>query len=284
MKSDDNNKPLISIIIPCYNDDLYVEQAVNSAINQTYPNTEIIIVDDGSNLETKKILNRLKDKVDKIITQKNQGVCVARNNGIKKSKGNFILVLDSDDFFEAKFLEISLKAINKNNAIGLVTCFANVIDEKGTHLYLSKPTGAGVDEVLYNNNAMGSCLFSREVWEKVGGYDLNMKNGYEDWEFNVSVAKLGYKVEVIKEVLFNYRYKKVSRNKEANKYQKEIRKYVFTKHKDLGIRNYDKTIDFFLKEIEVNKNEVLRYKNSKSFKIGHNIIRNLNKVITLFKK
>lgn len=279
-----DHTPLISIVIPCYNDALYIEESVNSAINQTYPNTEIIIVDDGSNLETKKVLNTLKEKVDVIITQNNQGVCVARNNGIKKAKGDYILVLDSDDFFEAKFLEVAYNVIKNNKEIGLVTCFANIIDETGTHLYISKPTGAGVDEVIYKNNAMGSCFFTREVWLKVGGYDIKMKNGYEDWEFNISVAKLGYKVKVIQEILFNYRYKSVSRNTEAINYQKEIRKYVFKKHKDIAIRNYEKTIDFFLNEIEINKNEVLRYKKSKSFKIGHFIVLNLNRLKTVFNK
>lgn len=278
-----NSNPLVSIIIPCYNDAQYIEQSVNSALNQTYPNTEIIIVDDGSNLETKKVLNTLKHKVDKIISQENQGVCVARNNGIEKTNGNFILVLDSDDYFEPQFIELAYNAIKNNNDIGLVTCFANVIDEKGVYLHISKPTGSGVNEVLYKNNALGSCFFSREVWEKVDGYDINMKNGYEDWEFNISVVKLGYEVEVIKEVLFNYRYKRVSRSTAAIKHQKEIRKYVFNKHKDIGIRNYDKTIDFFLNEIENNKNEILRYKNSNSFKIGHFFIRIIINLKTFLK-
>lgn len=279
-----DHTPLISIVIPCYNDALYIEESVNSAINQTYPNTEIIIVDDGSNLETKKVLNTLKEKVDVIITQNNQGVCVARNNGIKKAKGDYILVLDSDDFFEAKFLEGAYNVIKNNENVGLVTCFTNVINVKGEHLYISKPTGSGIDEVLYNNNAMGCCFFTREVWLKVGGYDIKMKNGYEDWEFNISVAKLGYKIEVIEEVLFNYRKKRISRSSKAIKHKKEIRKYVFKKHKDIAIRNYEKTIDFFLNEIEINKNEVLRYKKSKSFKIGHFIVLNLNRLKTVFNK
>ena len=61
---------------------------------------------------------------------------------------------------------------------------------------VTKPTGSSANEVIYNNNAMGSCLFKKEVWREVGGYDLQMKNGYEDWEFNISVAKKGYKIAV----------------------------------------------------------------------------------------
>ncbi|WP_445736800.1 glycosyltransferase family 2 protein [Mariniflexile sp.] len=275
--------PLVSIVIPCYNDAQYIEQAVNSALAQTYSNKEIIVVDDGSNFETKRILDTLKDKVDKILTQENQGVCVARNTGIEAAKGNLILVLDSDDFFEPEFLIEALTKIKENNNIGLVTCWSNVINTNGEFLYVTKPTGSDVNEVIYNNNAMGSCLFKKETWREVGGYDLQMKNGYEDWEFNVSVACKGYKIAVIEKVLFNYRLKKNSRNTKAIDHQKDIRKYVFTKHKDIAIRNYDKTIRFFLDEIEKSKIETLRFKNSNSYKLGHFFFRNLNRIKSFFK-
>ena len=69
---------LISVIIPCYNDHQYVEQAVNSAINQTYKNKEIIVVDDGSDKKTKEVLRNLEDKISLLITQDNQGQSKAR--------------------------------------------------------------------------------------------------------------------------------------------------------------------------------------------------------------
>jgi glycosyltransferase involved in cell wall biosynthesis len=276
------NKPLISIIIPCYNDVEYIVQSVHSAINQTYENKEIIIVDDGSNDSTKKVLNKLKPKVDKIISQDNQGVCVARNIGIESSKGSLILVLDSDDFFEPEFLEEAyIKFINNPN-VGMVTCWSNVITPKGKILYVTKPTGGGVNYVLYHNNAMGSCLFSKDVWIKVGGYDINMKEGYEDWEFNISVAKKGYDIVVIDKVLFNYRSKILSRNTKALEHQKKIRKYVFTKHKDIAIKNYDRTLIFFLDEIENMKKETLRYKKSRSYRLGNFFIRNIIMIKKMF--
>ncbi|SHG11571.1 hypothetical protein SAMN05444372_102311 [Flavobacterium micromati] len=274
---------LISIIIPCYNDWQYIEQAVASALNQTYNNIEVIIVDDGSDTKTKKVLSTLKAKVDKIITQENQGVCVARNVGIEEAKGDLILVLDSDDYFEPDFLALAYRKIIENDSIALITCWSNVVNSCGDLLYVTHPTGSDSNEILYYNNAMGSCLFKKEVWRQVGGYDLQMKSGYEDWEFNISIAKKGYKIHVLERILFNYRLTKNSRNTKAIAFQKNIRKYVFSKHKDLAMKNYEKTLNFFLDEIEKSKIEALRYKTSNSYMLGHFFFRNLNKIFRNFK-
>ncbi|MDD3722641.1 MAG: glycosyltransferase family A protein [Lutibacter sp.] len=102
------NNNSISIIIPCYNDAQYIEQSVLSALNQTYQNKEVIVVDDGSNAETKAVLKKLAPQITKLITQENQGQSTARNVGIKEAKGEYILVLDSDDFFKKQLDENKL--------------------------------------------------------------------------------------------------------------------------------------------------------------------------------
>lgn len=276
-----NNK-LVSIIIPCYNDAQYIEQSVNSALNQTYPNKEVIVVDDGSNAETKAILNKLALKITKLITQENAGVCVARNKAIENANGEFILTLDSDDFFEPNFLTKAVKVLENNKDVGMVTSWVQVINEKGTKLFMQKPTGADAVATLYHNNSMGSCLFRKKAWVEIGGYDINMKNGFEDWEFNISVTKKGWKVVVIPEVLFNYRYKISSRNSNAQVYQKEIRAYVFNKHKDIAIENYEKTLNFFLDEIEKHKKINGTLKDSYSYKIGHTVVLFLKSIVSVF--
>ena len=84
----------VSIIIPCFNDADYIEQSVQSAIDQTYQNKEIIVIDDGSDQKTKEVLKKIEPKIDKLIIQENLGVVIARNNGIEAAKGEFILTLD----------------------------------------------------------------------------------------------------------------------------------------------------------------------------------------------
>jgi glycosyltransferase involved in cell wall biosynthesis len=118
------DQSMLSVVIPCYNDHLYVEQAVDSALAQTWPYKEIIIVDDGSFDRTKKVLSELESDNIKIFTQKNRGVSAARNMGIQKASGKFILVLDSDDYFELNFIEKAIPIIKESSDIKIITCYA----------------------------------------------------------------------------------------------------------------------------------------------------------------
>jgi len=91
------NKPLVSIIIPVYNSAAYLTETIYSALNQTWENKEILIIDDGSTDSSVKIAEQFKSEAVKIFIQDNKGSCVARNKGIKESKGAFIQFLDADD-------------------------------------------------------------------------------------------------------------------------------------------------------------------------------------------
>src|SRR5690554_7984530 len=94
--------PKISVIIPVYNKAPYLEQCLNSVINQTYKNLEIIIIDDGSTDNSLEICEKYRKKDERIqlISQENQGVSVARNKGIQKASGEWIYFLDADDYLE----------------------------------------------------------------------------------------------------------------------------------------------------------------------------------------
>lgn len=115
---DEEKKPLISVIIPCYNSENYIEEVIRSVLNQTYTNFEIIVIDDGS---TDKSLNLCKEieKGDNRITvlhTENYGVSHARNLGIDLSKGTYVVFLDSDDMLTSDSLEILLNLLTENNA------------------------------------------------------------------------------------------------------------------------------------------------------------------------
>ena len=132
---------LISIIIPCYNDADFIEQAVNSALYQTCNNKEIIVVDDGSDEETKAVLMRIEPKIDLLLVQDNQGQSNARNKGIKAARGEFIIVLDSDDYFEPTFAEKAINAVFQTNEVKIVTCWGRRISEKNEIIDIFKPKG-----------------------------------------------------------------------------------------------------------------------------------------------
>lgn len=274
--------PKVSIIIPCYNDGEFIEKAIISASDQTYGNKELIVIDDGSDKRTKEILNSLALKIDKLITQDNQGVIVSRNNAIKLAKGQYILTLDADDYFEPAFLEKAVKILESNQNVGMVTCWFSVINEKGEQTRISKPTGASAFKTLFKNNAPASLLYRKQCWEEVKGYDENLKKGYEDWEFNIAVGKKGWKVHVIPEILFIYRNRKASRNKQARNFYTEIRKYTYKKHKELLVKNIDQSIELFINESASKQKRIKELRNSRSYLTGELFTKPLRKLRSLF--
>ena len=112
------NLPIISVIIPCYNIEKHLRQCLDSIVNQTLRNIEIICVDDGSSDGTLEILNEYEknDNRFKIISQKNAGAGAARNNGLRMAKGKYLSFLDSDDFFELDMLEKAFESAEKYQA------------------------------------------------------------------------------------------------------------------------------------------------------------------------
>lgn len=278
-----DNNPLISFVIPCYNDKKYIEECVNSALNQTYKNIEIIIVDDGSDEETKLVLQKIEPKISKLITQKNQGQSCARNIGIKNAKGTYILNLDSDDFFEPTFCEKAISNFKSDTTCKIVTSFTNIIYEQTYKKEKYIPQGGNISKMMYSNTAMGSCMFLKENWKNVGGYDESMKSGFEDWEFYIRVLKSGGVVKVIPEYLFNYRRKLQSTTVKANKIKYNLLQYIFVKHKELYVNNFDGFLDFFLNKIKKEEEEKIKKEEKIDFVIGKKILKPFRFLKKLFK-
>jgi glycosyltransferase involved in cell wall biosynthesis len=148
-----NDKPLVSIIIPFYNTEDYINISINSVIEQTYDNIELILINDGSVDKTAERANSILQKTKlnyKIITQKNAGVSVARNKGKDIAKGKYIYFLDSDDYITNDFIE---KMINKciTHDLDMVFCGCDIVENnqvinKYTHLYsYTKEINKGID-------------------------------------------------------------------------------------------------------------------------------------------
>lgn len=277
-----SNTDLISIIIPCYNDAQYIEQAVDSALNQTYPNKEIIVVDDGSNAETKAVLQKLEYKITKLITQENQGQSTARNVGIKAAKGDYILCLDSDDYFEPAFCEEAITAFSLDNAIKIVTCYANLLfTDNKKEIYI--PRGGDISSFMYENNALGTSMFKKKSWLNVGGYDERMRNGFEDWEFFIHLLKSGGNAFVIQKPLYTYRKLENTTTTRANTIRYDLWNYIFNKHRDLYISDFDDFTYFLLSKIKQVEKTQLKYKQSMDYKIGNLLLKPFRFLKSLFK-
>ena len=107
---------LISVIIPTYNRENKIIDAVRSVLEQTYINIEVIVIDDGSTDDTYLMLDKIEDKRLKYVYQENSGACVARNRGIKEAKGKYIAFHDSDDIWHKDKLEKQIRVLEKTNA------------------------------------------------------------------------------------------------------------------------------------------------------------------------
>jgi glycosyltransferase involved in cell wall biosynthesis len=272
----------VSIIIPCYNDSKYIEKCVNSALNQTYPNIEIIIVDDGSNAETKTVLKKLEPKITKLITQENQGQSIARNNGISNSNGVYILNLDSDDFFEPSFCEKAIKKFEDDDTISIVTCQANRFNENGL-IDVFTPIGGALDNFLFSNSALGSSMFKKKDWERSDGYEEKLPIlGFEDWEFYIQILKLGGYTYVIKEILFNYQQREGSTTNRIRHERLDKFKLIIKKHRELYIGNFEMLLEELFNRIEREEFEKIKNTQRMEFKIGKIILRPFRLIKSLF--
>nr|WP_315142935.1 glycosyltransferase family A protein [uncultured Flavobacterium sp.] len=279
-----NSTSNVTVIIPCYNDSAYIEQAINSIICQTVLPEKIIVIDDGSDEATKVVLRKIVAENLEIIYQQNQGVCNARNRGIDLASTDYILTLDADDFFEPTFIEKAIDVLKNNSKIGVVGSFVNVIKYGKLETEIHKPLGGIVKNFLIKNNAMASLMFRKQCWTEVSGYDENMVQGYEDWEFWIAILRNNWEMHIISEVLFNYRIKKKSRDTVAlDLYDFELREYIFLKHKEL----YKEHFDFYVTEL-IRQNSILRNNSNKTkksidYKIGGLFltpIRFVKKIVT----
>ena len=276
------NSTLISIVIPCYNDAQYIEEAVLSALNQTYSNVEIIVVDDGSDSETKTVLKRIEPKITKLITQKNQGQSVARNVGIQESKGKYIVTLDSDDFFETTFCEKAMKVITEDPEVKIVSCYTFLLFEDGSNSVF-ETVGGSLKNFLCKNGALGSALFKKEDWAKCGGFDETMRQGVEDWEFYIRVLKNGGIAQIIKEPLYNYRKRSNTTTERAHSEKYELYRYIYIKHQDLYKANFETFVDYMLYKLNREEREKIKNTLRLEFRIGKAILRPFRFIKHLFK-
>lgn len=130
--------PYFSIIIPLYNKEDFIADTIKSVLNQTFTDFEIIVVNDGSTDNSLKELQSIKDHRIITIQQKNQGVSIARNNGIKNAKGDYITLLDADDEWKPNHLELFYKTIKQFPPNGALFC--NAYDIKSSDNYIIKAT------------------------------------------------------------------------------------------------------------------------------------------------
>lgn len=207
----------VSVIMPCYNDGAYIEDAVASVKAQTYPEIELIIIDDGSDEpRTRAILEKLESSGTTLLHTDRQRPAGARNAGIAAAAGEYILPLDADDLIEPSYIEKAVRVLDENGDIGVVYCHADLFGEQSGPWKLPEYS---LEEMLLDNVVFVTAMFRREDWRRVGGYRTTMEHGMEDYDFWLSILELDRQICQLPEVLFHYRIKPVSR---TTKFQKDL--------------------------------------------------------------
>lgn len=275
----------VSVIMPCYNDGKYIMEAIDSIVKQTYPDWELIIVDDGSDdEETKRIINEIQNPKIKVFHTEHLRPAGARNYGIQKAEGTYILPVDSDDRIHEEYMEKAVKMIESNPRIGVVYCKAELFGEKSGSWNLPDYS---FKHMLLDNIVFVTALFYKSDWEKVGGFNTSMAQGMEDYDFWLSILGLEREICQIPEVLFYYRIKPVSRttNFQDNCVQvQNTYQQIYYNHKEFYQKHYDEYAlvlrDALIEQIFIRRKYEERWeKISKmvSYPVIGNIIRRLIK-------
>jgi len=204
---------LVSIVMPSFNSENIIEDSINTVLNQTYSNWELLIVDDCSSDNTVEIVRKIakKDKRIKIIElDKNSGAGIARNQSIKQAKGKFLAFLDSDDLWMSNKLERQINFMNENNYYFTSTDFNEIEDGKiGEQVTLSHPKldYAGVLKYCPGNSTV---IYNAEKLGKFYAPDIKKRNDFVVW---LQVIKKAEYLYGLNETLTTYRVRKGSLSK-----------------------------------------------------------------------
>lgn len=189
--------PLISVIIPTHNRAEILPQAIDSVINQFTTDWELIIVDDGSEDNTKEVVEGyLADIRLHYIYQENKGVSAARNAGVRIAKGEYIIFLDSDDYVRPQWLKEFTSVIMKGDSIDCVVCGFVTIQNQVMEERLPSLLG-------YNPTLSGTFLIKTNLFQRLGGYDTNLVYG-ENTELFFRIKEASIKIRYLRKADLYY--------------------------------------------------------------------------------
>lgn len=230
---DKNND--VEVVITSFNQKSMIYEAVHSLCCQTIRPKRIIIVDDGTTDEISvNILKEIETDTNitiplLVVRQSNSGVSAARNAGISKTQAPLVLVLDGDDRLEPSFVEEVSKMLYENPSMIAASSWMHTF---GVLDAIVRPTGGGITAFLSRNCCPATHMFRREAWQQCGGYDENMRSGFEDWDYflNMLEAVPDTYVGIVEKPLINYRTTPASSNIKSMEKRLELMRYIIEKH------------------------------------------------------
>lgn len=197
----------VSVIIPSYNHAHFVAAAIKSAQAQTYPNLEIIVVDDGSKDNTAQVVAEFGSSVH-YIYQENQGLSAARNTGIRYAHGEFIALLDSDDLWLPNYVEAQVKNLQQNPRAGLSYSWWSHIDQDGQPMpepgHYNQRGNLLMELALMNHFPPVAVMVRKQCIEEAGYFDEKLF-ALEDWDLWLRISANSWEIDFVPRVLAQYR-------------------------------------------------------------------------------
>lgn len=257
-------KPLVSIVIPCYNHEKYVTETIKSVLNQTYKNIELIVIDDGSKDGSVAVIQELADKYGfTFIHRPNKGLSATLNESIGLSSGKYFSAIASDDIMMLEKIETQVEFMEANQEYGMcygkVVFFENSIVNNSAHKKLNK-NGWIFDDLLKYGCFIPapSVMIRKNVFGEIGGFDESLF--IEDWDMWLRIAKK-YQIGFVDVCLAYYRGHESNSSKQTLKMY-EAQKQILSKYSDY--KNFNsvlakKKIEWFYLLSENHKKESMKY-------------------------
>ena len=265
----------VSIVIPCHNQGTNLREAVASIEQVRNANLlEVIVVDDGSSeIKTRKILDELEQEGHYVLTEPNRGLGAARNAGIRRAKGEFILPLGSDNRLRDAYLNEGVSLLKNNICLGVVYADAEYFGDRTGRSHVQE---FDLLSMIRGNFIDACALFRKNLWEEVGGYDEQMPwTGWEDWDFWLRVAyRQGTFVHLAK-VGFDHYVRNDSLGLEAHEHRLDLLNYIFGKPEMVCyrlIREMDEHAQILRAQIQSMEDLVRSIQGLRSYRLGRGLL------------
>ena len=225
----------VEAVVTSFNQGTMIMEAVRSLCEQTTPPARVIIVDDGStDEESLEVLKKVETIFSEhlpitLMLKLNGGVSAARNTGIAETKTPLVLVLDGDDRLEPSYIEKVCQLLRNDSCMVAASSWMQTF---GVLNAVVRPCGGGLNAFLSKNCCAATHSMRRKYWEKCGGYDENMRSGFEDWEFFLSMLETepNMQIGVVQEPLIDYRTAPASSNITSMEKRLDLMRFIIEKH------------------------------------------------------
>jgi len=270
-----------TIIITSFNKEAFLKEAIESALNQSYDNFELLIIDDGSTDNSQQVIKEFQDPRITTIFKENEGVIKTRNRAIKEAKGQYIVQLDGDDILGKDFLQKTIPEIENNSTVGIVYCATKLFGAKDKIWDLGEYS---IEKQLTTNQIVITALFKKDDFLKTNGYNQDFSEGLEDWDFWLSLIELGIEVKQLNDVEFYYRILPDSRNNFTKEKEERIKNLIWKNHKELYAKYITSPANLLweIYALESKIKDLNYYKNSRAFKIGDSLLNIPRKFKSIF--